>query len=199
MEHVTDVGPKTAQPVRPGWPEMLVGIIAMAAVGFGLPIAVSGQFDLTSPLGGALLACLSGVAGLAGFVAAAALRRRSWQSFGIRRTTTRWLWLGVAGGVVALLAKGLLTPLFVALTDAPTDTQAGYAAGASSGPWLLVLTAIGLVVLTPIGEEFLFRGVVTTGLLRYGPVIATLGSSVIFALLHGINVVLPAALIVGII
>ncbi len=40
---------------------------------------------------------------------------------------------------------------------------------------------------------------VTTGLLRYGPVIATVGSAVISALLHGINVVLPAALVVGII
>lgn len=198
MERTT-TSPKTARPVSPGWPEIVVGIVAMAAVGFGLPFLASGQLDLTSPLGGALLACLSGVAGLAGFAAAAALRRRSWQSFGVRRTSARWIWLGVAGGVLALLAKGLLTPLFLMLTDAPTDTQAGYAAGASSGPWLLVLTAIGLVVLTPIGEEFLFRGVVTTGLLRYGPVIATLGSAVIFALLHGINVVLPAALIVGII
>jgi membrane protease YdiL (CAAX protease family) len=196
MEPTTEVGPRIA---RPGWPEMMVGIAALALVGFGLPILVAGQVDLTSPLGGALLACLSGVAGIAGFVAAAALRRRTWGSFGLRRASARWLWLGVAGGVVALLAKGILTPLFLMLTNAPTDTQAGYAAGASSGPWLLVLTAIGLIVLTPIGEELLFRGVVTTGLLRYGPVIATVGSAVIFALLHGINVVLPAALVVGII
>ncbi|GAB2471914.1 hypothetical protein GCM10027063_10690 [Promicromonospora xylanilytica] len=196
MEPTTDAVPRTE---RPGWPEIAVGIAAMAVVGLGLPILVSGQVDLAGPLGGALLACLSGIAGLAGFAAAAAVRRRSWQSFGLRRTSARWLWWGVAGGVLALLAKGLITPLFLQLTDAPTDTQAGYAAGASSGPWLLVLTAIGLVVLTPIGEELLFRGVVTTGLLRYGAVIATVGSAVVFALLHGINVVLPAALIVGII
>lgn len=196
MEPTTGINPRIAPP---GWPETVVGIAVMALVGLGLPILVSGQVDLTGPLGGALLACLSGVAGLAGFGAATALRRRTWESFGVRRASARWLWLGVAGGVLAMLAKGVLTPLFLMLTDAPTDTQAGYAAGASSGPWLLVLTAIGLAVLTPIGEEFLFRGVVTTGLLRYGPVIATVGSAVIFALLHGINVVLPAALVVGII
>ncbi|MFC4628463.1 CPBP family intramembrane glutamic endopeptidase [Promicromonospora alba] len=34
---------------------------------------------------------------------------------------------------------------------------------------------------------------------RYGPVLATLGSAAIFALLHGINVVLPTAFIVGVI
>lgn len=196
MDTTTAAGPRIT---RPGWPEILVGIATMALVGFGLPFATQGLIDLTSPVGGAVLAGLSGVAGLAGFGAAAALRHRSWQAFGVRRTTARWLWIGVAGGVVAMLVKGLLTPLFLMLTDAETDTQAGYAVGASGGVWLLVATAIGLAVLTPIGEEFLFRGVVTTGLLRYGPVIATVGSAAIFALLHGINVVLPTAFIVGII
>ncbi|MBA8809398.1 CPBP family intramembrane glutamic endopeptidase [Promicromonospora sukumoe] len=184
---------------QPGWLEIVVGIAAMAVVGFAFPILLSDQIDLTGAGGGAFLACLSGIAGLAGFGAAMLVRRRPLPAFGIRRTTARWLWIGVAGGAVALLAKGVLVPLFMWLTDVPTDTQAGYAAGASGGIWLLIVTAIGLVVLTPIGEEFLFRGVVTTGLLRYGPVIATVGSAVIFALLHGINVVLPAALVVGVI
>ncbi|MFI2486737.1 type II CAAX prenyl endopeptidase Rce1 family protein [Promicromonospora kroppenstedtii] len=184
---------------RPGWLEIAVGIAAMAVVGFALPALLSDQIDLTGAVGGAFLACLSGIAGMAGFGVAVLVRRRPVESFGVRRTSARWLWLGVAGGAVALLAKGVLVPLFMWLTDAPTDTQAGYAAGASGGIWLLAVTAIGLVVLTPIGEELLFRGVVTTGLLRYGPVIATVGSAVIFALLHGINVVLPAALVVGII
>jgi membrane protease YdiL (CAAX protease family) len=196
METTTDV---TSRTTSPGWPEIVVGIAAMALVGFALPIVLLPRLDLSEAASGAALACLSGIAGLAGFGAAAAVRRRSWQAFGVRRASARWLWLGVAGGVVALLAKGLITPLFIALTDVPTDTQAGYAAGASSGLWFLVVTAIGLVVLTPIGEEFLFRGVVTTGLLRYGPVIATVGSAAIFAILHGVNVVLPAAFIVGII
>ncbi|MFI6426754.1 lysostaphin resistance A-like protein [Promicromonospora sp. NPDC050880] len=196
MESMTETNVRSS---RPGWLEIVVGIVAMAAVGFGLPMLLGDWFDLNSAAGGAFLACLSGIAGLAGFAVAAVPRRLSWSAFGVRPTSARWLWLGAAGGVVALLAKGLLVPLFTWLVDVPTDTQSGYAAGASSGIWLLVVTAIGLVVLTPIGEEFLFRGVVTTGLLRYGPVIATVGSAVIFALLHGINVVLPAALVVGII
>ena len=63
----------------------------------------------------------------------------------------------------------------------------------------VLLATLHMGVLTPIGEEFLFRGVVTTALLRYGPFIGVVGSTVIFALLHGINMILPAALVAGLV
>lgn len=187
------------RPVRPGWIEVIVGLAVLAAVGFAFPILVLRPLQLSTAVGGIVAAFLSGGAGLAGFAAAALIRIRSWRAFGVRGTTWRWLLLGVAGGLVALLAKIIIIPLFVALTGVPQDTQEGYAAGASGGALFLVLMALSLAVFTPIGEELLFRGVVTTALLRYGPIIGVVGSSVIFALLHGINVVLPAALIVGLI
>ncbi|MGJ6968639.1 lysostaphin resistance A-like protein [Streptosporangium sp. G11] len=56
-----------------------------------------------------------------------------------------------------------------------------------------------LAVLTPIGGEFLFRGVVTNALLRYGPVVGVLSSSMVFALFHGINIAMSTALVVGVI
>jgi membrane protease YdiL (CAAX protease family) len=62
-----------------------------------------------------------------------------------------------------------------------------------------MLTAVLLALFVPVGEELLFRGVVMRGLLRYGAVVAVLGSSVVFALFHGINMALPTALVVGII
>lgn len=46
MEQMTEVSPRTA---RPGWPETVIGVVATAMVGFGLPIAASGRVDLTSP------------------------------------------------------------------------------------------------------------------------------------------------------
>jgi membrane protease YdiL (CAAX protease family) len=52
---------------------------------------------------------------------------------------------------------------------------------------------------TPVGEELLFRGVVMRGLLRYGAVVAALGSSVVFALFHGIDMALPTALVVDVV
>lgn len=184
---------------RPGWPEVLVGLAVLGLVGFGLSALLVRTIDMSPAVAGVVLGVMSGVGGLAGFAAAWAIRIRGWQAFGIRRTTGKWLLLGLAGGVVATIAKVVLVPLFTALTNAPTDTQSDYAAGSQAGVWYLVGSIVALAVITPIGEEFLFRGVVLTAFLRYGPWIATIGSSLVFALFHGINVVLPAAFVVGII
>jgi uncharacterized protein len=42
-------------------------------------------------------------------------------------------------------------------------------------------------------------GVITNALLRYGPLIGIVGSTLIFALAHGINIVFPAVLVMGLI
>jgi membrane protease YdiL (CAAX protease family) len=51
----------------------------------------------------------------------------------------------------------------------------------------LILSLLFLAVLTPVGEELLFRGVVATALMRYGPVVGVAGSAVIFSAVHGLN------------
>ncbi|MBW4567397.1 MAG: CPBP family intramembrane metalloprotease [Tolypothrix carrinoi HA7290-LM1] len=63
----------------------------------------------------------------------------------------------------------------------------------------LVLGTVLLALVTPVGEELLFRGVITNALLRYGPFIGVVGSTLIFALMHGFNTVFPAALVVGLV
>ncbi|WGW11348.1 type II CAAX endopeptidase family protein [Saxibacter everestensis] len=183
---------------RPAWLEIIIGVATLAVVGYGGTSLLLDIPGLTPGVAGVIAGVMSGAAAFAAFALAAAVRVRQWDVFGVRRTTPKWLLLGVAGGVIALIAKLILVPLFIALTNAPTDTQADYAASSQGGPLLLVLSIFALVVLTPIGEEFLFRGVIFTGLARYAPWVATLGSAAIFAIMHGINVVLPAAFIVGI-
>ena len=183
---------------RPGWLELLVGLAVMALVTVSLAPLLN-QLGMSAPTAGIVSGVLSGGAGLVAFAAAALVRIRSWRVFGVRRTTVRWLLLGVAGGFAALVAKIVTVPLFTALFDVETDTQASYVAGAGAGAGSLVLMMLTLAVLTPIGEEFLFRGVVTTVLLRYGALVGVVGSAVVFALMHGINVVLPSALIIGLI
>ncbi len=66
--------------------------------------------------------------------------------------------------------------------------------GVSAAFWVVLLG--GLMV--PLGEELLFRGVGYGSMRRYGPVIATIVSSLVFALAHGLNVVFLAVLVLAV-
>ncbi len=53
-------------------------------------------------------------------------------------------------------------------------------------------------VLSPFGEEILFRGVVANALNRYGAWAGVGLSSIIFGLAHGVSMILPVAIMVGV-
>ncbi|QOF29113.1 hypothetical protein E3G43_002667 [Mycobacteroides abscessus] len=58
--------------------------------------------------------------------------------------------------------------------------------------------AVGLGgILTPLGEEALFRGVLATFLFRWGSCVSVVFSAAVFAVAHGINGVMPLALMIG--
>lgn len=185
-------------PVRPGWPEVIVGLVILAAVTVGVAL-LARQLGLGPVVFGLVLAALSGVATLAGFAAAMLLRIRSLGAFGVRRTTRRWLLIGVGAGVIAFAVKGLVVMAYTAVTGDSSNPQTAYADGGSGGMLSLILATLFIGVLTPLGEELLFRGVLTNALLRYGPFIGVGGSTLIFALAHGINVVFPAAVVMGLV
>jgi membrane protease YdiL (CAAX protease family) len=182
--------------IRPGWPEIFIGLLGLVVVGFagGALIAQSGIDPIAL---GLILAALSGIAGMAGFLAAFFLRTRSWQVFGIRPTTLRWLTIGAGVGVIAFIAKGIAILAYLSLTGDTRTPQDIFGTGASGGIWTVIAATFFIGVLTPIGEEFLFRGVVTSALLRYGPYIGVIGGALIFAIFHGINPVFPVALVTG--
>ena len=182
---------------RPGWPEMLVGllVLALGALGGGVALARSGIDPVAL---GLALTALSGIAGLAAFAAAFLLRLKSWGAFGIRWCGWRWIAIGAGLGVAAFIIKSLAILAWTGLTGDSSNIQSVYATGGGGGWATLVAATLFLSVLTPIGEEFLFRGVVTNALLRYGAVIGVLGGALIFALFHGVNPVFPAAVVVGI-
>jgi uncharacterized protein len=177
---------------------MLSGIFVFVALGFGGGTLLV-RSNLDQVFVGLTLAALSGVAGLAGFAVAALLRANSWSDFGVRAVSGRWLMIGAAAGIVAFAAKGIATMAYGALTGQSDNPQDIYATAATVGPAAVILGTVLIGILTPIGEEFLFRGVVTNALLRYGPVTGVLGGALIFALLHGINVIFPAALVAGLV
>lgn len=181
---------------RPGWPEVLVGLSVLALVAYGGGIALA-HAGLGPVLLGLVLTALSGVAGLAGFFAAFGLRIRNYASFGIRRTTGRWLAIGAGLGLAAFVAKSFAILGYIALTGDSRQIQDVYAQGASGGVWTVVVATFCLGVVTPIGEEFLFRGVLTSALLRFGAVAAVVGGALIFAAFHGFNMIFPAAVVAG--
>jgi len=181
---------------RVTWPDLWIAAgIAIALYAVGILLYLQMPDDDTVAKGLALFA-ISGLAPLGGVLLMIAIRRRGVARFGITRVSPRWLGIAflVGLGVVALNLG--VTTLATMATDA-ADVQGGYRSAATSG----IVGFIGAIllgaVLTPIGEELLFRGVLFTLLARYGIWLAAILSSVVFALSHGLNLATPVAILVG--
>lgn len=200
--HPPDSGQTTAsssrpnKAPRPGLPECIVGLVVLFVVVFVGGSQLS-RLGLDPVVYGLVFTALSGIAGIAGFSAAVLLRIRSLRPFGVRPTSRRWLLIGVGVGLVAFVLKGLAGLVWIQITGNTNTVQGVYAQGGSGGALSLVLATVFLGLLTPIGEELLFRGVITTVLLRHGPVLGVVGSTLVFALAHGINIVFPGAVVAG--
>lgn len=182
----------------PGWTEIAVGVLVTALVGFGIGSQL-GRLGFDRGTYGLVLAGWSGLACLAGFAAAWWVRKRPLAAFGVRSTSRKWLLVGVAAGVFAFLMKGVAVIGFTALTGIASSPQGIYAAGASGSATALIAATFLIGIVVPVGEELLFRGVVTTVLLRYGPFVGVVGGALFFALMHGISIVFPAAVVAGLV
>ncbi|TDQ37389.1 CPBP family intramembrane glutamic endopeptidase [Aureibacillus halotolerans] len=182
---------------RPGWPEigmMVLGYVVVMAVAIPLIFTLTEEGSVVH---GISLAALSGLAGLGAFFAAYILRIRSGASFGFRRTSGRWLLVAVGLGLgVFVLARIFVIVIYYGF-GYTENTQESYIAAANGGTVALLLQLVMIAVLTPLGEEFAFRGVLTNALQKYGPWVSILGSAVIFATAHGINEVWPLAFFAG--
>jgi membrane protease YdiL (CAAX protease family) len=183
----------------PGWLELVVGVVVLAVVAYGTGPLILTSLGLEGVVRGLALGALSGVAGIVAFLAAMALRIRNATAFGVRRTTRRWILLGVIGGLAALVLTRVIGVVWLLLGHQPEVIQQPYTQAGSAGLWSIVLSLVFLALLTPLGEELLFRGVVTTVLLRYGALIGVIGSALVFAVMHGINAVFLTALVVGVV
>jgi uncharacterized protein len=184
------------KPSRPGWLEIVVGLVVYAIVAF-VGVSQLKRLGLDPGVYGLILTSWTGVATLIAFAVAVRLRIRSLSAFGVRRTAVRWLLMGVGVGVVAFVLKGLAILAWIKVTGDTNNVQDVYGDGARGGLLSLVLSTMFIAVFSPFGEELLYRGIVTNALLRYGPFVGVVGSTVIFALMHGINNIFPAAVVAG--
>jgi membrane protease YdiL (CAAX protease family) len=184
---------------RVGWREVgLAFLVALVLYGIGVA-AIWSVPDDRSELAGIVQYAVSGLAPLGAFAAVLWFRVRDPRALGLRRVAGRWVLISIGAGIGVILLNILVTIVVITLTGPPSNLQADYQAAASGGALsLIVVIAVG-AVLTPIGEEFLFRGVLATALDRYGPWIAVLVSSSVFAAAHGVNYILPVAFVVGVV
>lgn len=186
------------QDTLPGWPEILVGL-AGAGLMMLLVSPVLDALPDDEVLRGIFLAVWSPLVPAVGFLAAVLVRFRSARPFGVRRTTWRWILVGTAMGIVGFLIKGFANMGITALTGYDENVQTPFM-DATRGGLAQTVVIFGVIsFIVPMCEEFLFRGVLMRGLLRYGPWIAVLGSSIVFALFHGLNLATPSAFVFGLI
>lgn len=155
--------------------------------------------SLFTTAGVLLILATSAAAAIASVGIVVALRRHlSAASVGLQRVSGGWLLAGVGLGITGwLLTRGVVLAYFW-ITGDTTNPQAGLASAAQGtlAQFGLTLLVAGLAV--PFGEELLFRGVLYTWLRRWGIVIATSGSALVFGYTHGLNVVFPATVLLGV-
>lgn len=181
----------------PGWPEIVVGLVAYAGLLFAFALMM-GLLPHGDPvLLGIVGSTAGGVVGMGAFLAAYSLRVRSLRPFGFKRASYKWLLIAVGLGIVGYGLSLLIQ--FVSLTwFGASDPQGILHAAARGGALPFLLSLLGGALLTPFGEEILFRGVIANALNRYGAFVGIFLSAIVFGVAHGISVVLPIAIMVGI-
>jgi membrane protease YdiL (CAAX protease family) len=113
-----------------------------------------------------------------------------------------WFFAGTGLQIAALLPIGLLNTLYGHTAKQDVVKTADHALG-----WQIPVIALAIVVLAPITEELLFRGVLLRSLLRrMTPDAAVFVSAVVFGLVHvlgdptvGSLVALPAIVLLGVV
>jgi membrane protease YdiL (CAAX protease family) len=210
---------------RAAWPDRTGPVTFPGAAGIGLSLGtiavyLGGQLLLQLGVGiglvgtglvgpdiidpeadSALLLVLVVTSQLFGLVLALAFLR--WRGVGLRpmvgpvRPLGRLVGQGVGLGIAAIAGSTLIVSLLVALTGSDATPDQLLTDGILDTPLQLVLAVVAAVVLAPLAEELLFRGLLHRGLRRrlaLAP--ATAVSSVLFALVH-IDVVLSQPLAIA--
>lgn len=183
--------------LRPGWPEIAIALFVYLALVAVLGVWLVRTPDEQAALRGIVGMAANGVIGITALLAAFSLRIRNFAAFGFRGVAWNWLF---AAAVLGVLAYGLSFVVeaiyFHFVTEA--NTQADFQAAASSGPLSLAIILFAGALLTPFGEEVVFRGVVANALNRYGAWAGIAGSAAIFAAAHGPSVIFFDAFMVGV-
>lgn len=181
-----------------GWTELAVATVAYLLLTIGgvllAMVALGGAVPPTVPT-----LAIVGFATLGAVAIALVVRVRSLAAVGLRRTTWRWLLVGLGAGVGVWLLNRFVVLAYIALTGDESNPQADLADAAAGPVPGLVGVLLAGALLVPVAEELLFRGIGYGALRRHGAVLAAVVSAVLFGLAHGINVVLFGTIVLGLV
>jgi membrane protease YdiL (CAAX protease family) len=173
-------------------PLLLLGLQLVISIAFGLALAALGLPDPTTNAVAFLVISVTLLASYVIVVWVYGVRSgaMTWQDLGIPNPALSVRALGDIGfgaGVMLIvwpIATGL-TAILATLLGSSTPEVVPRIQTSSE----LVFTALGAGLLVPIGEELLFRGYSLTAWLRdLGPRSALIRSTVLFALVHALNI-----------
>ena len=142
--------------------------------------------------------CLKGAWRLVAFgvVPAVLVWRRAGELWLPRKNLLRDVALGVCLATVMAAMHGLAAKLYVERASGTGMGELPRAAYKSGGIGDVLVIALGVGVLAPVGEEIFFRGFLYPGLRDYvGKAVALVLSSLLFGLLHGPGMRLAAFLL----
>jgi membrane protease YdiL (CAAX protease family) len=117
---------------------------------------------------------------------------------GLRGVSGRWLLVGLGVGLVGwLINRGVVLLYFWAVGEF-ANPQEGLAETSNGTVLQFALMVLLGGLFVPFAEELLFRGVLYGWLRRWGVVLATVVSAVVFGLFHIAPVLIIAAVVIGI-
>jgi len=168
----------------------LVALMVVLIVGAGAVIAAGTAVglpeDMLTAITAGLLSMSYGTVILVAWLLTRASGSRFWPAVGARAVPVATLVVSaltgaVIGRVLAGLWGGLITALDIEISGADVDPTQLF----SPGPLGVVFTVLIAVILAPVAEEIVFRGVLLSALERHwGSGIAVGVSSGVFALMH---------------
>jgi uncharacterized protein len=185
------------RPTHPGWIEIAAALATYVCIVLGLATWLFTAPEDQAVLKGIVGMAVNGIAGAIALIVANIVRIRDIRVFGFRKTSHAWLLIGAVLGIVAFgLSLVIEWAYFLFITE--PNTQGDFQAAARAGFLPLMLLLFSGALLTPFGEEVVFRGVIANALNRYGAWAGVLGSAAFFGIVHGPSVILLDAFMVGI-
>jgi membrane protease YdiL (CAAX protease family) len=109
-------------------------------------------------------------------------------ALGLRSFPARTLWLVVGVVIASVAVSALLEPVLHAGREQGLEPERWRSDRAAA----FVVNAVVVATIVPFTEELFYRGLGVRVLRFLGPVVAVVGTAVIFSLAHGILVAIPA-------